>query len=410
VGPFRFAPALEAVGPLRVQLFGTIEEEFTDNVNQTKENKESEFRTRLAPGITARLDRPNTSGLLLYAPQIFLRDLDDVSVNHALTLRGRWRPTPFIELSGGDELISSEDFRDQDDPGSRSRGTSSFLENQASVEAAYAPPNLRAGLSYTHRLALSDDETDDDSQTHTIRPNLFYQAPRWSVTAGYAASRGEQSLSSDYWEHTGDARYTRQLSPTLAGIVTGLLTFHDADQETATDFTITRARIGGNWVLAPEQVLEALIGADLFDPDPGSTKVRPSALLSYGQRFPWFRLAAAYQAGFQERFQEVDNAGVSFTQEASVILTTTTFRALTGTVALRWAYNDFQLTTPGVAQGVTEQTWDLELGLRYQIARPLFAHAGYVLTLRTSDDPVDPNAEFTENRVRIGLTYTHDLL
>jgi predicted porin len=408
VGPFRFAPLLEAVGPLRVQVFGTVETEFTDNASQTKDNKESEFSVRLAPGIAARIDRPSTSGLLLYAPQAVIRDGGDAELNHSLTARGRWRPTPFIELSGGDDFVRSDDFRDQNDVGSRRTGRNAVIHNQATVEAAYMPPNFRAALGYTHGLVVGDDESDDDSQTHIVRPSILYQALRWSAGAGYALTRGEFSgVSSSYWEHSLDGRFTRVLTPTLTGILTGLFTTHDDDLETGTDFVITRGRVGVSWTLGPERTLEVQAGADYYDPDPGSGDVRPSGLLAYTQRFAWFAVTADYQAGFQERFQEVDNAGVTYTQQAGVVLTTTAFRALTGTLALRWSYNDFQTTTTTVTEGTKEHTYDIELGVRYQILRPLFAYAGYVLTIRDSDDPAE---EFTENRIRFGLTYTFDLL
>jgi predicted porin len=406
VGPFRFAPLLEAVGPLRVQVFGTVETEFTDNIDQTKDNKESAFLFRLAPGIAARIDREATSGLLLYAPQAVIEDTGDSTLNHALTARGRWRPTPFIELSGGDDFVRSDDFRDQNDAGTRRTGRDAFIENQAAFEAAYLPPNWRAALGYTHRLVENDNDEDEDSQTHIVRPSLRYQAPRWSAEGGYALTRGELSLSPSYWEHTVDGRFTRLLTPTLTGILTGLYTTHEEDTETGTDFVIGRARVGAAWAGA-ERRLELQAGADVFSPDPGDDEVRPSGLVSYTERFAWFALTADYQAGFQERFQEVDNAGVSFTQQAGVVLTTTAFRALTGTLALRWSYNDFQTTTSTVAADTSEHTYDLELGVRYQLLRPLFISAGYVLTIRDSDDPED---EFTENRIRLGLTYTFDLI
>jgi hypothetical protein len=82
-----------------------VEEEFTDNAEQTKHDKKSEFRTSLAPGIEARIDRPNTSAQAIYAPRYVIRNETDSTLDQALTLRGRWRPTAFIELGAGDDLI-----------------------------------------------------------------------------------------------------------------------------------------------------------------------------------------------------------------------------------------------------------------------------------------------------------------
>ncbi len=407
IGPFRFAPPLEAIGPLRVEVFGTVEGEFTDNANQEKRGKDAEFRTSIAPGIAARFDRLNSGGQIVYAPRAFIRNVEDVTLDHALTLRGRWRPTPFIELSGGDDLIRSDDFRQTDDPSTRRTGGDTFLLNRASLESAYLRQPWRAGLSYSHTLVLNDAEDADDSQTHVIRPDLSLETERWGAGVGYALSRGEFGVSSSYWEHSGDARFSRRLTPALTGLVTGLFTTHQADEADEVDFIIGRTRLGVTWILNPESTLEAQAGVDFFDPDTDSLSVHPSGSVGYTQRFPWLALSLRYEEGIQERFQEVDNTGVARTRAASILLSTVSFQRLTATAALRWAENRFELTTPVVVADTRDRTWDIELGARYQLLRPLFVSAGYVLTVRTS---TDEESEFVENRVRVSVTYAFNLL
>jgi len=405
---FRFAPVLEERGPLRVQAFLTVEEEFTDNVNQQKDNRKSEFRTSIAPVLAASFDRPLATLGLVYAPRYFLpgNRPEDATLDHNLTLRSGWSPSAQVRLSLAEDLTKSTDFRDLEDPASRRTGTASFLRNQAFVETAYNPPQGRAALSYTNVLIENDAPGADNSLTHIARADGELTGPRLSLGGTYTLSRGEFDIASPYWEHTGEARLRRPLSPTASGTLSASFTQHDEDR--GQDFISGRMRIGGTFALGPDGSLDASGGAEVFTPRGGNSTVRPSGSVAWTQRFSLFSLSVRYEDGFQLRFQTLDNTGVTGSRSVALLLTSLAFRDITATLGARWTENRFEQTTAaGGPAGTKDRTWDVDALLRYYILRPLSLTLGYTVTIRSS---TTPTAEFVENRIRFGLTYQHNIL
>ena len=411
IGPYRFGqPLVELGAPVQVAVTGTVEEEFDDNVNQTKTNKQSEFRTNLYPGISAFLDRGTTTGYLLYAPRITMpnNNVSNTFVDQNLTARGRWKPTGQLQFDVGDAYIDSSDFYDLQNPGTRQTGTQPYVTNTGTASAAWLPPTGRLGLSYTNVLAQPSGPNPDSSLTHIIRPDFAIRNPRWELAGDYALTRAIFDISSPYWENTGEARLTRFLTHTASATLSGLVSFHEPDDTTtAVRFDVERLRLGFAWTVTPLTFLDVAAGADRFAPSNTSSKIRPSGSLGFTHRFSYFDVSARFDSGFQEQFQDVVNTGTTFTQAASLLATLTAFRDLRSTLAVRWTRNEFQLTTANVGSGTIDRTWVVEFGIRYAILRPVFLTLNYTLTLRNS---TDPGATFTENSVRLGLTYVYSVL
>jgi hypothetical protein len=397
-----------------VQPFLSIEEEFTDNADQQKDNRRSEFRTSIAPGAAARIQRPLGTFALVYAPRYFFPDnrLQDGALDHNLTIREVWTPTPRIRLNVGDDFVDSTDFRDVEDPGTRRTGRARFLRNQATGEVAYTPPETegQGALSYTHILVIDDRPQGEFSQTHIFRATGEYTSPLTQAKLGgsYALTRGELELEPSYWEHALQGRAIRPFTSSISGTLSGLATYHDA-QDPGQDFTIGRFRLGGILYLGPNGSLEAEAGPEVFAPMEDEVKIRPGFGFTWIQRFTLFSLLARYEEGFRGTFAAVENLGVTRTRTASLLLTTTDLplRDLLVTLEARWEENRFeQATVAGATAGTVDRTWDLEAGIRYYLARPLSLTLGYVFTIRTS---TDRSAEFIENRVRVGLTYQYNV-
>jgi hypothetical protein len=401
---------VETVAPLWAQTFITVDEEFTDNANQTKHDRKSEFRTSVSPGLAARIQRPQASLNFVYAHRFFYPSrLSDSPLGHNLTLRSSWNVSPLIRFSAAEDLVKSNDFGYQQNPGARATGTAGYLTNQGTVEAAYLPPNGRIGLSYSNVLQRNDAPGADDSLTHILRTDAQVTNPRLSLGGSYTLARGEFDISSPYWEHSVDARATRVLTPTVSATLSGLFTYHNPDRDP--DLMIGRARPGVTAAFGPYGSLSAEVGVGVFNQQNDSTRVRPSILLNWTQQFTLFSLSATYQQDYQENFQQVTNAGVTFTRSAGLVLTSTglLFRDLTTTLTGQWVENSFQLTVPGqngVSAGTVDRTWNLGAEIRYLILRGLSLVLGYTATIRTS---TDPNAGFLENRAHFGLTYQYDI-
>jgi Putative beta-barrel porin 2 len=406
----RYAPQPEQPLPLTVRLFLTVDEEFTDNADQTKNNRRSEFRTRIVPGISVRADRPSATFSLSYAPEVVIphSTSGDTELNQNLSARALLWPTGRFQLSISDDFTDSNDFRDVRDPGSRQTGTGNFITNTATIEAAYVLARLRTALGYTNIINQEDQGTITDTRiTHIVRPNALYTDPRFSLGGGFEVTRGDEnsSLSVPYWDYKGDGRFLYVVTPTISAGVTGFYQFHEPD--VGRDSTLGRSRAIGTVAIGPDGNLQAEAGADVFAHQADDTKVRPSFLAAYTHRFVPFTVSARYEQGYKSDFEELDSGGVTFTRSAGIFLTSSYFRDLTGTFGIRYEENEFEQTTLfGAPAGTTDRTWSFDLELRYMIVRSLFLITGYTGTIRNS---TQESAEFYENRVHLGVTYQYDL-
>ncbi len=409
--PFLSTPFLgEEVGRFQLQTFLTVEEEFSDNINQVKDNRQSELRTSIAPGLSLGLNRPGTSINLSYAFRFFFPDgrLKDTRADqsHNLSARTGFDLTPLIRLGLSEDLTRSNDFRDVGDISTRQTGGRRFLINRAAVETAYAPPEgARAGLSYSHSLARDERPGGDTSQTHTVQTNVGLTTPRFGLDGSYALSRGEFDIASSYWAHSvvGSARHP--FTPSISGVLTGSFTHHDSDF--GQDFITYGGRVGASVTLGPTDSLDASGGVEVFSPRGGSSSLSPSIAVGYTRQFALFSMSAQYTEGFVQRFQAVDNTGVSRTRSASLFLSSLAFRNLGATLGFRWAENHFeQSTAVGGPADTVDRTYDVTAGLSYSIFRWLSASLGYSFTIRTSSSSA---AEFYENRVRVSLTAASDV-
>ncbi len=404
---FRFIPILEEAGPFRLSTFLTVEEEFTDNANQQKNNRRSEFRTSIAPALAVWIDRPLGTLSLRYAPRYFLPDnrTKDATLDHNVSFRAGWSPSALIRFGLSDDFTKSSDFRDVGDIGTRRTGGQSFSRNVGTADAAYSLPPLRAALSYTNTLVNNDAPGSEDSQTHTLRADGDLTNPRFTLGASYAVSRGDFTISSPYWAQTVEGRASRAITPLTSATLNADVTSHDADR--AQDFIIYNARLGGTTTGGLVGSFAASGGVSVFALRGGNTSVRPSVSASWNQQFAYFSLAAQYQEGFTTRFTEVDNTGVTASRSAALSIVSTAFRDLTPTLAARWSENRFeQTTTAGGPSGTRDRTWDVDANIRYAVIRWMYIYVGYTLTIRTSTLATN---EFLENRVRLGITGQYDL-
>ena len=414
--PLEFAPLPEGASPLQIRATVSVQEEYTDNANQTKSDKVEMFRTSVIPGLSVHANGARTNLDLAYTPQIQFQNAlsnpgantaADPSVNQSLTLRGGVAPTPQLQLNVAEDFTDSTDFRAVGNLGSTQTGQNRRTQNQATAEAAYTPALGRVGLAYTNVLALNDVANPDNSMTHNLRTSGDLNGLRYNLGGSYTLIRGIYDISSDYWEQSGEVHAKHDLTPTLSTTLSGTFTAHDPDQSQSQRFQIGRVRAGGVWAYSPEASLSAQAGVDVYAPRGATVTARPSAMALWTQRFSYFSVTASAEQSFQEDFQSVDNTGVSLVRSASLYLTSMAWRDLTATAGVRWNWQQFeQSTTNGGPAGTKQGTWDLHARLEYLMARPLRLALDYVYTIRSS---TQPTAGFVENRVSLSFSYQYDV-
>jgi hypothetical protein len=407
----RFAPAPEEYTPYRVQLFLTVEEEFTDNADQTKDNRRSEFRTRVVPAIFIGVDRPLGRFSLSYAPEVFFpgNSIGDTELNQNLSARAALWPTEPFQLTLSNDFAESNDFRDIEDPGSRSTGGDAFLRNVASAEAAYVLGRLRTAFAYTNIINQEDVGFWDTRISHIMRPSVLYTDPRYSLEGNVVVTRGGEnsSVESPYWRYEANGRYLHIITPTISAGFAGGYQYQEPDREPS--FNLGRGRVISTFGVGVDGTAALEAGVDVFGGAVQSeTEVTPSFLASYTHRFLVGAVTARYEQGYRNRSEDLFDEGVTFTRSAGIFLTTAFFRDLVATFGVRYVENEFlDQTGSGPPTGTTERTWAVDVAFRYLLARSLFLNFAYSGTFRTSTDPAGD--EFNENLFRVGLRYEYNV-
>ena len=424
--PLGLAPPFQLEGKwfaLRLSL--GVQEEFTDNARQSNTNRQSEWSTRITPGISFGVDRPLAKLNLAYFPSFFFsnNNPENNNLNQFLTLQGSWQASPYVSLNFSDALTYSNEFLAFGDIGSLRTGTNPTLTNTASAGVAYTPTWGRLAVGYTNTInRTSDVQFPDDSLIQSGRISLDLTGPRLSAGASYTLTRGSYDISSDFWDHTVGINAAYPLTPTLNARFLGSFTYHNPDSPIAVEHLSGNVGIGGNWRYSPTGSLDLGAGISVFSPQanqPSSltpflvssttNEYRPSVILRWSQEFPYFVLSAQFSQLFVTDFGSTQFFNSSFTRTAGITLSTTglLFRNLTGSLGVNWVQNEYPVTTINVRADTTQDTFNVDFGVRYYLFGGLSLNLGYVFTTRDSTNPTE---DFYENRFRLGLTYQYNLL
>ncbi len=423
--PLGLAPPFQLEGKwFALQLSLGVEEVFTDNANQSNTNRQSEWSTRITPGISVGIDRPLAKLNLAYFPSFFIsnNDVQDNNLDHFLTLQGSWQASPYVRLDLSDALIYSTEFLAFGDIGTLRTGTNPTLTNTASGGIAYTPTWGSVAVGYTNTINQTYDvQFADDSLIQSGRISLGLTGPRLSVGASYTLTRGSYDISSDYWDQTVGINAGFPLTQTLTARFLGSFTYHNPDSPIAVEHLSGNVGIGGSWQYSPTGNLDLGAGVAIFSPQSNqfpsltsllvastTTDYRPSVIFRWSQGFPFFALSAQFSQLYVTDFGSAQYFNSSFTRTAGISLSTTglLFRNLTGTLGVNWVQNFYPVTTINVRADTTQNTFNVDFGVRYYLIGGLSLNLGYVFTIRDSTNPTE---DFYENRFRIGLTYQYSL-
>jgi hypothetical protein len=407
---------LEIPATFLLQTYLTVDEEYTDNVFQTKNNRQSAFQTNITPGLLFNHEGPNHTLNFTYAPTFFFSSNSEQGnqFNQYLTLRGALRPATRLQFNIEDDYTQSNSSQFNPNLGTAFRGTGNYKINTASAGGAYIGSQLRTALTYINNLTINEEQSFNNSLTQTGRLSAEYTTPRTTYTGSYSVVRGEfpnatlGTLSPDYWEQDVNATAAHPLTPTISLTGSGLFTWHQTSQSLfkRNNYIIGGGQVGGNLNIGPTGLLGVQAGAQVYSPENQSTKVYPSGLISYTQQFNYFSVGASYQQGFTANFTDVVPTGPSENRTASLFLQTTAFRDVTALLSGQWVWNRYKQATQFGLAGTTVSTFQFQAQIRYTIIRPLNLTLGYTLTDRRSTVAIN---EYLENRGLLTLNYAYNI-
>ena len=220
-----------------------ISEEYTDNFNQSKNNKDDEFSTRYQVGLSFGVVDKQNSFFIAYNPNYidYMDKNENDSLNHSVSLDA------VLQTSQNTILSFSDSF---DKSLSRTVRTNSFEQHDTNTGTAafryQFGKNNFFNLSYTYAFDNYDTPNIDEFETH--RPSaymMYWFTPKFGLDLNASYSKTAYEISfNDLETLQGDLRFIKKINPHLDAYVKYAHTF---TEQTLGDYVIYNPSIGFDW-------------------------------------------------------------------------------------------------------------------------------------------------------------------
>jgi len=220
-----------------------LTEEYTDNFNQSKNNKDDEFSTIYQLGLTfSVLDKQN-SFIIDYSPNYtdYMDKNEFDSWNHSISIAA------VLQTSQNTILSFSDSF---DRSLSRTVRTNTFEKHDTNTATASLRhqfgKNDFFSLSYTYAFDNYENQNQDEFKTH--RPSaymMYWFSPKFGVDFNASFSKTEYDISVNNFETLqGDLRLIKRINSHLDAFVKYA---HTYTEQTAGDHVVYNPSIGIDW-------------------------------------------------------------------------------------------------------------------------------------------------------------------
>jgi hypothetical protein len=423
-------PGVPTTAIFQFQPSVSLIEEYTDNFNLTKSDKESNFRSTISPGIRLLINSAFTKGILDYrfAPS-YDTATDDIEFFHTLLGQVVWDVTPLWKLTLSDTLTRGDQPGEADRLGLRS-DRRTFTTNTISLTSDFLLGIVATRQAYQN--TIFSDDTGSETISHTLAASAIfpvYQTNSITVAYDYLTSKttggdngsntssgirsttGDSEVDGHQLTLSGSRRLTTQASVGLTGSY-GLRSFED-DTGT-TDFQVWNASIFSSYTLPGRLSLRGSAGVTGIQTDTENLGPGFFTLTSLTYQFVRATAALSLDKGFSETFSGGENFGVVDTEGVTGSLTYSFTPTLSGTASAFYRRNkstgigNDSDNTSSTGDSRSE-TWGGSIGFGWRILRGLLLDVTYTYVNQSSDSQggggTNDTNSYTENRVRAGLTF-----
>lgn len=425
----------------------TVQEEYSNNINLTPNNKKDDFITTISTGISfsswlksamkGELVKPTAPvdkdygidlnyrlGLVFYA-----HETDKNYVSHLGTLSAWYTIDKRLTFRVSEYLIRSEEGREQVYPGASPQFASGtfvdlpnlyllgtqrqraiYLRNVFSPSAEYQfSKEGLVSLGYTNNVYHSQSSTGEDSRENDFKAGLNYWFNiRHGISLQYDLMLGTFDRSPDLTGNTVSGRYTYRFNPRTS--IFGDYAFSkrnygsSATSVPSIDYDIHSPSIGIEHAFSPTLKGMAQLGYYWELPQTGKDQSAPSYKIMVSQAIKDTAFTLYVQGGYTEDLFTAENRG--FTENHQVVGTVT--RRLTEqlsaglSASFEWAKSGIgQMSGPVLGSNERDTIWQISGNTSYQ----LFKWLGLSLALSYQEDHSNlPNRDYNEFRGSVSGT------
>ena len=404
-------PGLRPRGLLHFRPTLGVSEEYSDNFRRSEDNPESNFRSRVSPGLQVFVDSATLTGSAGYTLSAAYDTLraGEPSLQHTLAAALAWQATPRFRLTFSEAFVHHDD-PDVADSLEINQDRRDFTSNRTSLVGAYAfdLTSVQPSYRYSH-FSRASGTTSDAHRLGTLVSRELGRSNRASIGYEYLSSEttsssnvgGSPDRTTRVTGHQLTGSLSREFtSRTTAGIST-VYAIRDQERSAGADSSFSRwsASLFNNYVLPQRLSLRSSLGVAVLDRDgrTGQPQLTSTTSVSYWSGPATFTLDI--ERGFSETFGETDDAGVVQTTGIRAALSYEFSPLLSG--RLFGAYREVEFTGAGTtdtSRRGDQTVYSIGVALTWEIANWLTA--GLDAQHRRTDSST---RSFNENRIRASL-------
>jgi hypothetical protein len=425
--PLRLLPptvGLPATTVFQFEPFVTLREEYTDNFFLTKRDKESNFRTTVAPELRLRINAPFTKGLLSYTFSPAYDTLsEEFSFFHTLLGQVVWQANPRWQLTLADTFTKSDDRSEADRLGLREERRT-FTTNTLSLSSDYLIGPVATRQYY--RWFIFSDDKGGETTTHTLgangtvpvlRVNLFSLGYEYLTSKSAGNGGGGTSIlvageKSTVKGHQVTASASRQLTPlTLVGVKGsyGLRDVKTDDDDL--DYQIWTGSVFARYVFPGRLVLDVSVGVSGLTAESQTLGPNISTASSLTYQFSRATATLAVDRGLAETFVDTADFGVVETEGVTGTFAYDLTPSIRVTITGRYRHNKFtDVAGRSVLARRDEETesWGGSAAMSWRVLRNVLLDVAYVYNQQVAfgssgGATTGDRDSFTENRVQAAI-------
>ncbi len=387
--------ALDVPARARFTLLPTLSlfEEYSDNFNQTTTNKQSNFRSGIAPGLAVLFSEGPTQGLagITLAGTYDTSD-DEFSLFPALSAQVSWRATPRLILTVANSFTVSDQATQADTLGLRT-GRDQYTSNLLAVTADYFFPTV--AMRGYYRLGTFSGIGGSTTNAVGLGATTAYATNVLSVGYEYLNSRSSDDPSQDIDSQLVVASVGRPLSALLFAGVAASYIYTTESESQGGNFQIATVEVFGRYVIQGRWLLNGSIGvSQLFaESEPNRTVPAGSGNLSYF--FPDGVATIGFSTGFANTFAYGQNFGVIYTSGVTGAVSYRFTPLISGFAGAYYRIN-IPADVGGGLDSINRDVRGASIGLGVQLRPWLNLNLGY--SYIDQSNPTGGAQPFTENR------------
>ena len=314
----------------------SITGEYTDNVNLSDDDEESDYITIISPGFDLEISKTIRGVIISYEPgySIYEKNASYNTWRHSAQFFG------WTDISKKTKIELNDSFRYSEEPISEEdttirEGREPYYTNSAGINLTHQLGKSDSiSMGYTYSILENEDPDIEDNARHN--PSMTYVHkfnPYLSLDTNVSYTRGEFEVSDDFDNWNGSLTLANKFTKYLDGFIQYSHTIMDYKGNTE-DYIIYDPSIGINYIIAEDTFLSLNVGYFIQDREKSDDEsgLTLSGNLGKTWRFKRGSINLTGASGYEESYFGAESLGFDIFYQAKGTATYAFTRYISGNI------------------------------------------------------------------------------